>query len=505
MVQDEFERRGWNPIFRDLFIFEMANNHQGSVQHGIDIIREVSDIAKKFGIRAAVKFQYRQLDTFIHPDFVNDTSIKHIPRFLGTRLSREQFETLIKEAKNQGLLVACTPFDEASVNLIEEQDIDIIKIGSCSARDKPLLKKISEATKPIVCSTAGASVKDIDYIAHLFESKNRDFAFMHCVALYPTPAEKTSLDRIDFMRERYNVPVGFSTHESPNDFIPVRMAVAKGARLFERHVGKETQDIKLNAYSAPADLMSQWVQAALDAKKYCDWNWKHDPAEMDSLRSLERGVYLRKDIPKDTKLSSEHVFFAMPCKDGQLSSGEFRDGMTVAQDVKEKAGLPKDAVQSSADVEHLKAQIIQEAKSLLRSAHIPLGTEYEVELSHHYGIEKMPEIGLVMVKCMDRDYCKKLLIQLPGQSHPEHLHVKKEESFQVLYGAVDVVLDGTQKTLKAGDKLLILPGQKHSFSTKTGAVIEEVSTKYEKGQSTYSDPSIFSSNPDSRKTYLGKW
>ena len=58
-----------NEIFRNLFIFEMANSHQGSVEHGMDIIHEMGKIARKHNIKAAVKLQFRNLDTFIHPDY----------------------------------------------------------------------------------------------------------------------------------------------------------------------------------------------------------------------------------------------------------------------------------------------------------------------------------------------------------------------------------------------------------------------------------------------------
>ena len=88
----------------DLFIFEIANNHQGSVAHGKRIIDAVGDIAARHGIRAAVKFQYRDLDTFIHPDFRDRDDVPHIPRFLGTRLSDEQFRTLIEHARSRGLV-----------------------------------------------------------------------------------------------------------------------------------------------------------------------------------------------------------------------------------------------------------------------------------------------------------------------------------------------------------------------------------------------------------------
>ncbi len=482
----------------------MANNHQGNVEHGLAIIREAAEAARKNNIKAAIKFQYRDLDTFIHPDFVNDKTNKHIPRFMSTRLSAEQFLTLVHEAKRLGLLTACTPFDEKSVDLIEKHGIDIIKIASCSARDKPLLKRISETDKPIVLSTAGATLKDIDYAVNLFESKGRDFALMHCVALYPTPIEKMNLDRIDVLKRRYGVPVGFSTHEDPNEAMAMQLAVAKGAQLFEKHIGKPTEVIKLNAYSANMEQVSNWISQIKHAKKYLGKNVLDYPEdEIESLRSLERGVYLKKDIKKGEIILSNDVFFAMPRQKGQMSSGEFFDGIIADHDYKNKSPLSESEKRNTP--EEIKAYAIQTAKSLLRDAGIKLGNEYEVELSHHYGVDKLPEVGLVMINCVDRDYCKKLLVQLPGQFHPEHTHKTKEETFHQLYGTLDVSIDGTKRRLYAGDKLLIVPGQKHSFSTETGAVIEEISTKYEKGGSVYTDTSIFSSNPDSRKTYLGKW
>src|SRR5688572_11325378 len=95
-----------------LFIFEMANNHQGQLKHGLRIIDEVAKIAQKFQIRASVKLQYRDLETFIHPDFQR-SSHKHIKRFLSTALTKEEFKTLVVATKDSGLISICTPFDEA--------------------------------------------------------------------------------------------------------------------------------------------------------------------------------------------------------------------------------------------------------------------------------------------------------------------------------------------------------------------------------------------------------
>ena len=82
-------------IFENLFIFEMANNHMGDVEHGLRIINEFYDTCKGFGdFNFAFKLQYRDLDTFIHPDYKNRTDFKYVKRFQETRLSKEQLKAL---------------------------------------------------------------------------------------------------------------------------------------------------------------------------------------------------------------------------------------------------------------------------------------------------------------------------------------------------------------------------------------------------------------------------
>ena len=88
--------------FNNLFIFEMANNHQGSIEHGLRIVNEMADVAIKYGIRAAVKLQFRELDTFIHPHHRENKDNKHISRFISTRLKEEEFGALVMETKKRG-------------------------------------------------------------------------------------------------------------------------------------------------------------------------------------------------------------------------------------------------------------------------------------------------------------------------------------------------------------------------------------------------------------------
>jgi mannose-6-phosphate isomerase-like protein (cupin superfamily) len=95
------------------------------------------------------------------------------------------------------------------------------------------------------------------------------------------------------------------------------------------------------------------------------------------------------------------------------------------------------------------------------------------------------------------------MVVLPGQKHPEQWHNQKDETYHVLYGEVTVDLDGEQTTRKANDVLTIPHGIKHSFRTKHGAVIEEVSSSYSSDDSFYTDPAIAANR--NRKTFVTYW
>ena len=127
--------------FDGLFTFEMANNHQGSLEHGKRIIREAAAAAKEHDVRAAVKLQLRELDSFIHPAFRERKDVKHIPRFLSTRLSREDSRELVEETRRNGMYTMATPFDEPSVDFLNSLGVEIIKVASCSAQDWLFCKK----------------------------------------------------------------------------------------------------------------------------------------------------------------------------------------------------------------------------------------------------------------------------------------------------------------------------------------------------------------------------
>ena len=492
-----------------LFVLEMANNHMGDIGHGLEIIRQFGAICRNYPqFNFAFKLQYRDLDTFIHPGARNRDDVPYVKRFSETRLSRSEFDVLVAAMRQNGFLVMCTPFDENSVDLIETQELDFIKVASCSFGDWPLLERIVQTNKPIIASTAGASVEVIDRVVSFFSHRNKDFAILHCVGAYPTPDAEMHLSQIDFLKARYpDVRIGFSTHEAPDNTDIIKMAIAKGASIFEKHVGVSTNAYPLNAYSATPSLINAWLDAAQYAYTVCGVADSRPPVnekEKASLHSLRRGMFAKRKILSGETIRSDDVYFAFPPRADQFTANDFSKytQFIASEDIPvDEAVGPNNCV--SKDMHEKVWAIAKRVHRFLKACNISVPGGIDLEISHHYGIERFDEVGLTMLTFVNRGYCKKLLVVLPGQRHPEQYHLKKEETFQLLAGDMRLELDGRIYELQPGDIMTVEPGVRHSFMSEKGAIIEEISSTHFQDDSFYTDSAI--DRNQNRKTLLTYW
>ncbi|MEK7658926.1 MAG: N-acetylneuraminate synthase family protein [Patescibacteria group bacterium] len=497
-----------NINLRPLFIFEMANNHQGNVEHGLKIIREIYEVSKNFPFNFAFKLQARDIPTFIHQDYQNRTDLKYVKRFSETKLNEEQFKALKDEIEKLGFISICTPFDENSVDLIEKLNFDIIKIASCSFTDWPLLEKITATNKPIIASTAGAPLEHIDKAVSFFSHREKRLTLMHCIGEYPTAVENLQLNQLDLILKRYpGIEVGYSTHESPDNFDSIKIAIAKGATVLEKHVGVKAEGIELNAYSAVPEQVKNWLNSAKQAFDTCGvLNERHSFSEKElaDLKQFKRGVFAKQKIQSGQKIDLSNVFFAWPNIENQLLANDMSKyaDYTAQKDINEKDPIIVSDLKQ-ANTREKTYEIITQMRKFLEEAKIALPNRLEIEISHHYGIDDFYNHGAVIITCVNREYCKKLIVLFPNQSHPMHMHKQKEETFQILYGDLAINLDGIEKEYKPGDIILVQRGAKHDFKTKNGAILEEISTTHFKNDSFYDDEKI--AENENRKTKLTHW
>lgn len=214
-------------------IAEIGLNHNGDVE----IAKRLIDMAAAAGAQA-VKFQKRT------PEISTPEHMKDVPRetpwgtmsYLEYRyrveFERPQYEEIARHAASLGLDWFASPWDEPSVDFLEELDVVAHKVASASLTDSGLLRRLASTRKPIILSTGMSTIEQIDAAVELLGTER--LVLLHATSTYPLPPEEANLRTITTLRERYRVPVGYSGHE-PGLQISLA-AVALGAVAVERHV-----------------------------------------------------------------------------------------------------------------------------------------------------------------------------------------------------------------------------------------------------------------------------
>ena len=352
-------------LFEDLFVLELANNHWGRLERGLRIVTDFSRVVRFNNVKASIKLQFRDVDSFIHKAARERNDVRYIKKTVDTEMSRADYETLVKAIRAAGCIPMATPFDEKSVDLCVKLGIDIIKIASSDLNDWILIEKIATTRKPVIASTGGSSLKDIDDLVKFFANRNIPLAVNHCVSIYPSEDDELELNQIDFLRDRYpdNV-IGYSTHEYHDWESSVMMAYAKGARTFERHIDIDADGIPVSKYCTLPHQADAWFKAWKRAVVMCGAPGiqKRIPPrkEIEYLDGLVRGVYARRDLKQGEPLTGDDYYLAIPLLKGQISCRELMNGERMLADVARDGPIMIDSIDSPyADNSGLKSLIYE--------------------------------------------------------------------------------------------------------------------------------------------------
>lgn len=493
---------------KPLITLEIANNHNGYLEHGKKILDTYQKITSKYEsvFKFAVKFQYRNLDTFIHDSF-KGSQLKYVKRFEETRLNISQQIELKEYAQKLNFTTMCTPFDEDSVKRVIDEKYDILKIASCSIDDWPLLSSLKGCNLPIIASLGGGNLNDISKLNSFFRHCGFKYALQYCVGLYPTNENQTNLSFLKFLIKRYpKLDFGYSTHEDPSNCLSAPMALAMGAKLFEKHicVVDESKGIFANKYSSTPTQLDDWLKAmqlAINLMGSVGAREEVLKVERSSLSKLKRGVYVDKKVSAKSRLELNDVQLSIPVQENQADASIFSSYSLIQTSKEIKRHEP--LLNQDFFVEETRSKLTEiknRCESILIAAGIDIPYGERLEVSHHYGINKFYEFGTSMITVLNREYCKKYIFLFAGQKHPEQYHKQKDETFILLYGDCKLILDNEEYFLEKNQPISVKPKVIHSFSSNQGALIEEISTTHEKADSFYVDDKI--SNNLSRKSFI---
>ncbi len=217
-------------------VAEIGNNHQGNLETAMEMFR----VAKKCGANA-VKLQKRDNrnlytkaiyhSPYAHKNSFGRTYGEH-REFL--EFGRSEYRELMDYGREIGVTVLATAFDRGSADFLEELDVAGFKVASGDLRNVPLLRHIAAFGRPMIISTGGACMDDVNRAHDVIMPINNQLAILQCTSGYPAEFDELNLGVITTYRERFpNVTVGLSSHDNG-----IAMAIAAymlGARIVEKH------------------------------------------------------------------------------------------------------------------------------------------------------------------------------------------------------------------------------------------------------------------------------
>jgi pseudaminic acid synthase len=320
-------------------IAEMSGNHNQSLDRALEIVEAAASTGAH-----ALKLQTYTPDTMTldlseGEFFISDNNSLWKGRSLYELYQEahtpwEWHAPIFKRARELGLIVFSTPFDETAVDFLEDLDVPCYKIASFENTDIPLIRKVASTGKPMIISTGMATIAELDETVRTArENGCEDIVLLKCTSTYPATPENSNLLTIPHMREMFNCEVGLSDH-TPGIGSAVA-SVALGATVIEKHFTLCREDGGIDsAFSMEPEEMAQLV---LETKRAWQSLGKitYEPGQSEAKsRIFRRSLYITRNMKAGDILTRENVRAIRP---GHGLPPKYLDvvlGKKISRDVK---------------------------------------------------------------------------------------------------------------------------------------------------------------------------
>ncbi len=297
-----------------LIVAEIGNNHNGDP----GLARHLVDLAHASGADC-VKFQMRQISSLyrngggvsvMREDLGTEYTLDLLARF---NLPADSLLDVMDYARRLGLLPLCTPWDPASVEILDTWGVDAFKIASADLTNHDLLIRVAATAKPVLLSTGMSRESEIAESVGLLQAAGTPLVLLHCNSTYPTPLKDVNLSYIPHLADRYGCPVGYSGHE--RGAAVAVAAVALGARVIEKHftVDRTMEGVDHKVSLLP-DEFADMVQAIRDVDAALGNGGERciSQGEMINRENLAKSLVATRAIARGERVEESDIHVASP-------------------------------------------------------------------------------------------------------------------------------------------------------------------------------------------------
>ncbi|MBF02168.1 MAG: N-acetylneuraminate synthase [Flavobacterium sp.] len=332
-----------NKVF---IIAEIAQAHDGS----LGIAHSYIDALAKTGVDA-IKFQTHiaEAESSMFEPFRVNFSYEDKSRYeywSRMEFTLEQWKGLKQHCDEVGLEFISSPFSCAAVDLLEEVGVKRYKIGSGELNNYLMLQKIAQTGKPIILSSGMSDYEELKQTIQFLKPFKNELSLLQCTTAYPTKAEEWGLNEIHKLKEKFNIPIGFSDHSA--SIVAPLAATALGASILEFHVVFHKDlfgpDAKASVTIEETKELVKGVRS-IETSLNSDFS-KVETSKFDDLKVMfGKSLSINKDLKKGSILTLSDLESKKPGDKG-ISAKDFQSviGKKLLVDLKQWDFLNKENI-----------------------------------------------------------------------------------------------------------------------------------------------------------------
>jgi N-acetylneuraminate synthase len=296
--------------FEPYVICELSGNHNGSLERAIELLEAGAATGAD-----AIKIQSYTADTITidhdGPGFRIEGGLwdgRTLYDLYGeAQTPFEWHEPLFRRARELGVTLFSSPFDETAVDLLEELGAPAYKIASFEAVDLPLVAYAASKRKPMIISTGMANIDEIDAAVRTARDNGcEQIVLLHCVSSYPAPDEQSNVRTVPDLADRFGVVSGLSDHTSGSAVAVA--SIALGGCVVEKHFTLRRAD------GGPDSSFSLEPDEFRTLVEDCKRAWRSLGKPSYDLQGCEKGsiefrrsIYVVRDVAAGEQLTRENV------------------------------------------------------------------------------------------------------------------------------------------------------------------------------------------------------